>query len=211
MGKRILKELRNHAPFTMWGAVTGILIMVLFHGLPHKVAYNIFYVLHPLHVLLSALVTASMFKLHTCKKITGKCLKGECNFLILVFIGYVGAIGIATLSDSLIPYVGEALLDMPKRELHIGFIEKWWLVNPLALAGVTIAAFRPTTKFPHLGHVLISTWSSLFHIIMAEAVALTVGSSLIVLVFLFLAVLVPCCTSDIVFPLLFVKDKNRGV
>jgi hypothetical protein len=40
---------------------------------------------------------------------------------------------------------------------------------------------------------------------------LTVGSSLIVLVFLFLAVLVPCCTSDIVFPLLFVKDKNRGV
>jgi hypothetical protein len=211
MGKRILKELRNHAPFTMWGAVTGILIMVLFHGLPHKVAYNIFYVLHPLHVLLSALVTASMFKLHTCKKITGKCLKGECNFLILVFIGYVGAIGIATLSDSLIPYVGEALLDMPKRELHIGFIEKWWLVNPLALAGVTIAAFKPTTKFPHLGHVLISTWSSLFHIIMAEAVALTVGSSLIVLVFLFLAVLVPCCTSDIVFPLLFVKDKNRGV
>jgi len=208
MGKRILKELRNHAPFTMWGAVTGILIMVLFHGLPHKVAYNIFYVLHPLHVLLSALVTASMFKLHTCKKITGKCLKGECNFLILVFIGYVGAIGIATLSDSLIPYVGEALLDMPKRELHIGFIEKWWLVNPLALAGVTIAAFRPTTKFPHLGHVLISTWSSLFHIIMAEAVALTVGSSLIVLVFLFLAVLVPCCTSDIVFPLLFVKNKG---
>ncbi|AHM58129.1 hypothetical protein EAL2_808p06260 (plasmid) [Peptoclostridium acidaminophilum DSM 3953] len=29
----------------------------------------------------------------------------------------------------------------------------------------------------------------------------------IIFVFLFLAVWIPCCTSDIVFPLLFVKEK----
>jgi len=80
--------------------------------------------------------------------------------VILIFIGYVGSIGIATLSDSVIPYLGEILLNMPHREIHLGFIEKWWLVNPLALFGIGVAYLRPSTKFPHFGHVLLSTWAS---------------------------------------------------
>jgi hypothetical protein len=207
MLKQILKELRVHAPFTFLGAVTGIVIIVIFHGVPEKAAYNIFYVLHPVHVFLSALVTASIFKLHKCRHVSGKCLKGECNFWILLIIGYVGSIGIATISDSLIPYSGEFLLNMPKRGIHIGFIEKWWLVNPLALAGIGIAYFKPSSKFPHLGHVLLSTWASLFHMLMAAGQFFNPFSYLVVLLFLFLAVWIPCCVSDIVFPLLFVKPK----
>jgi len=183
--------------------------MLVFHKLPQRVSYNIFYVLHPLHVLLSALVTASIYQFHKCANFNSGCVKGKCNFLILLLLGYVGSVGIATISDSIIPYLGELMLKMPDKGMHIGFIEKWWLVNPLAITGIVIAYFRPATKFPHAGHVLISTWASLFHIIMAVGQPLNLFSYLIILLFLFLAVWIPCCISDIVFPLLFVKDKAK--
>lgn len=208
MLRRITRELRAHAPFTVFGAVTGVVIMMFFENLPFKVSYNTFYVLHPVHVLLSALVTASIYELHQCGRVSDKCLKGRCNFWILLAIGYVGSVGIATVSDSLIPYLGEALLQLPRKAVHLGFIEKWWLVNPLAVIGVVLAYFyRPATKFPHAGHVLLSTWASLFHIIMAMGGSLDLISYLIVFVFIFLAVLLPCCLSDIVFPILFVKNR----
>jgi hypothetical protein len=202
MTGQILRELKNHAPFTLLGAITGILIMVFFQNIPHKISLNIFYVLHPIHVALSALVTTSMYKLHKCGEV-------RCNLPFLLIIGFTGSIGIATISDSLIPYLGEVMLNMPNRGLHIGFIEKWWLVNPLAILGIAIAYFRPSTKFPHAGHVLLSTWASIFHIIMAVGGTLNWLSYIAVLIFLFIAVLIPCCVSDIVFPLLFVgKSKD---
>ena len=205
MLKEILRELKHHAPFTIFGALTGIVLMFFCRNLPEKTSYDMFYVFHPLHVLLSALVTASMYNLH---KYGG--LKSKCNIWMLLVIGYVGSIGIATLSDCLIPYLGETLLNMPHREMHIGFIEKWPLVSGLAIIGIAIAYFRPRTKFPHAGHVLLSTWASLFHILMARGADLTWISYAGVFIFLFIAVWVPCCISDIVFPLLFVK-KDKAV
>ncbi|MDD5584906.1 MAG: hypothetical protein PHV55_07625 [Candidatus Omnitrophica bacterium] len=211
MAGQLLRELKEHAPFTIFGAMTGIAIMAVSLKLTYKVSYNIFYVLHPLHVFLSALVTASMYKLHTCPGIGLNCIKGKCNFWFLIIIGYVGSVGIATISDSLIPYAAESLLGMPNRGVHLGFIEKWWLVNPLAVLGIIIAYFKPGTKFPHAGHVLLSTWASLFHMIMARVEILSWVSCVVIFIFLFLAVWLPCCVSDIVFPLLFVKDnRTRG-
>ncbi len=209
MAGQILKELKTHAPFTVFGAITGIVIMAFSLKLPYKVSYNIFYVLHPLHVLLSALVTAAMYKFHTCSSVNADCIKGKCNFWALTIIGYVGSVGIATISDSLIPYAAESLLNMPRREIHLGFIEKWWLVNPLAIAGIALAYYKPATKFPHSLHVLLSTWASLFHIIMAKVEVLSRFSYAAIFIFLFLAVWLPCCVSDIVFPLLFVKRNKQ--
>ncbi len=202
MLKQILYELRRHSPFTLFGAVTGIIIMLLFRKASSELSYKIFYILHPIHVILSAIVTASMYDLHKCG-----LSKIKCNIWVLLLIGYTGSIGIATISDSLIPYLGEVLLDMPNRGVHIGFIEKWWLVNPLALIGIAIAYFKPSTKFPHAGHVLLSTWASLFHIIMAVGGSLSWLMYIVVFIFLFIAVWIPCCLSDIVFPLLFVKEN----
>ncbi|MBN2057773.1 MAG: hypothetical protein JW782_03150 [Candidatus Saganbacteria bacterium] len=204
MLKNILKELRNHAPFTVLGALSGIVIMLIFYRTPSPTALTIFYTLHPLHVVLSALVTAAMYNHYKCGK-----LKIKCNLFTLLIIGYVGSIGIATLSDSIIPYLGEAMLNLPNRGLHLGFIEKWWLVNPAAFLGVAIAYFWPRTKFPHAGHVLLSTWASLFHIIVALGGTINWFLSLVIFVFLFLAVWVPCCVSDIVFPLLFVGEHDH--
>ncbi|MBN2512689.1 MAG: hypothetical protein JXB18_07095 [Sedimentisphaerales bacterium] len=206
MIKLILKELKSHAPFTAFGAITGIILILVFQTLPPKTAYTIFYVLHPIHVFLSALVTAAIYELHTCRP--GKNIIGKCNLWLLLFIGYVGSVGIATMSDSIIPYLGEILLNMPNRGIHLGFIEKWWLVNPLAVLGIIVAYLKPATKFPHAGHVLISTWASLFHILMAVGNKLDFFSYIIILIFLFLAVWLPCCISDFIFPLLFVKKND---
>lgn len=200
---RILHELKQHMPFTAFGAVLGIVFMVLFKEMPHESAHELFYVFHPLHVLLSALVTASVFQLHTCPRGEGK----RCNLPVLVVIGFVGSIGVATLSDSIMPYVGEVLLQMPQRHHHIGFIEKWWLVSGMAGIGIIIAYFNPATKFPHAVHVLVSTWASLFHIIMAKGTGMPWLYYIPILIFLFLAVWVPCCFSDFVFPLLFVRKR----
>ena len=200
MIKQVSKELKNHAPFTIFGAITGIIIIVFFHKLPSKVSYNIFYILHPIHVVLSALVTASMYELH---------IRGKCKLWILILIGYLGSVGIASLSDSVIPYVGELLLGLPNKGIHLGFIEKWWLVNPLAFLGIALAYFKPTTKFPHSGHVLLSTWASLFHIIMAAGGSLNPIFYIVIFFFLFVAVWLPCCISDIVFPLLFVEKRGK--
>ena len=196
----VTTELKRHVPFTVFGALTGIAIMaaLVYTRAPQSLSHGLFWSLHPLHVLLSAMVTAAMYRLKT---------KG--SLLATAAIGYVGSIGIATLSDSVIPYLGEWLLDLPNRGLHVGLIEKWWLVNPLALLGIAIACLRPTTQFPHACHVLLSTWASLFHMSMALGSEFTFQIAALVTLFLFLAVWAPCCASDIVFPLLFVGGNGR--
>ena len=198
----LLTELRAHAPFTAFGTLTGIAIVVLIAiaDVPRDVSERLFWGFHPLHVLLSAMVTAAMYRLH-----------GPGGFGKTLLVGYVGSIGIATLSDSIIPYVGECLLNLPNRGIHFGFIEKWWLVNPLAFAGIVIAWWLPRTKLPHGGHVLLSTWASLFHMLMALGGGLTGGTVALMSVFLFLAVWLPCCVSDIAFPLLFARKWSVGV
>ena len=205
----IIKELESHSPFTLFGAFTGIACMLLFKNLEHDTSEKIFYVFHPGHVFLSAIVIASMFQLHTKRK----------NVVAILLVGFIGSLAIGTLSDSLIPYVGEVLLDMRieshahehagfAEEAHIGFIEGWYIVIPAAIAGVVIALFKPRTKVPHAGHVLLSTWASSFHMLMAMGDNISVLKLVGSFGFLFLAVLLPCCFSDIVFPLLFVKSSD---
>ncbi|MEA2055196.1 MAG: hypothetical protein U9O96_08880 [Candidatus Thermoplasmatota archaeon] len=205
MMKQILSELEKHAPFTASGALTGIIIMViLFLANPFfhvsEVSSTIFYILHPTHVALSAIVTTAIYKLY----------RPDCRISTAVVIGYIGSIGIATLSDSIIPFMGEFLLNFPNRGVHIGFIEEPLLTNPAAFLGIAIGFLRPATKFPHSGHVLISTWASLFHIIMAMGQTVNWITAVAIFIFLFLAVWVPCCTSDIVFPLLFIRREESG-
>ena len=193
MFKTITHELKDHAAFTALGTVGGVAILLgmVYAGLGRPVSLRLFEVAHPLHVLLSAIVTTAMYRLHR---------RGSVAAAILV--GYVGAVGIGTLSDCLIPYLGELLLGLPHAAPHVGFIEEWYLVNPAAAVGIAIGYFWPHTKLPHSGHVLLSTAASLFHITMAVGAAVSAVQVILIAVFLFLAVWVPCCTSDIVFPLL---------
>jgi hypothetical protein len=214
--KHIWVELKGHAPFTILGAIAGIMFMLIFRNIGKDHASVLFSIFHPSHVLLSAMVTASLFSIHKKAK----------NFLLILVIGYFGSIGIATLSDSIIPYAGEKIfgLNVPAHQqlhgngeqhecdgdehsnIHLGFVEDWYIVNPAAILGVLIAYLIPRTKFPHAGHVLISTWASSSHILMNTDGQITIPMATAAFLILFVAVWLPCCISDIVFPLLFVKS-----
>ena len=195
MGKRIAHELKEHAPFTALGAVSGIIIMVIvvLGNVPSHISQTAFYVSHPLHVLLSALVTTAMYMRYR---------KGK--FWAAVLIGWTGSIGVATISDAMLPYLSGTLLNV-HMEFHVPFIEEWW-INFLALAGIAIGYWKQTTKIPHFGHVLVSTWASLFYFT-AFGMADWIHLLPLIFLFLFLSVWIPCCTSDIIYPLLFVRRK----
>jgi hypothetical protein len=196
--------------------------MLLFVKAPPAASLRLFQVFHPTHVVLSAVVTASLFRLHERKT----------RFLVVLIVGYLGAIGTATLSDCVLPFFGESLLGVavpteaaehghqpapehaeehdsaPGPQIHLGFIEEWYIVNPAALLGVLIAWFWPRTKFPHAGHILISTWASSFHVLMNTHRELSLMLLLGAFVVLFLAVWLPCCFSDIIFPMFFVRSPH---
>ncbi|MFC2026628.1 hypothetical protein ACFLUX_01480 [Chloroflexota bacterium] len=201
MLRNLIDELRAHIPFTALGAAIGIIAMVIIllsdslAGFT-RISEPLFEVLHPAHVVLSAIVTTALYKRY-----------GNGKIWAIIMVGYIGSIGIATLSDSLIPYLGETLLGLPNREVHVGFIEEWYIVNPAALLGIAIGYFKPATKISHFGHVFISTWASLAHNVMAMGATISFLTLLGVFVFLFVAVWVPCCASDIVFPMLFTKKR----
>lgn len=257
--RHIGAELKGHAPFTTVGALLGIAFMLIFHQIGKPEPATLFKIFHPTHVILSAMVTASLFRIHETKK----------HILMVIAIGYFGSIGIATLSDCVVPYIGEKLLglDIPAHadlhdapeptddphaghnhgstpeeiaavhkeqadhdeqaehdhdahakidahaghshgngSLHLGFIEEWYIVNPAAALGILIAFFLPRTKSPHAFHVLISTWASSAHILMESTGKFTAADWGGIFVVLFIAVWLPCCISDIIFPLLFVKS-----
>ncbi len=224
--KQVLIELKAHSPFTLFGAFTGIVLMLLFRNISHQASYRLFYIFHPVHVVLSAMVTASLFRLHEKTK----------GFLVVLIVGYFGSIGIATLSDSILPFFGEEILGVVvpmesavhshmhevqageehekheehnEKELHLGFIEEWYIVNPAALLGVLIAYFLPRSKLPHAFHILISTWASSAHIMMNTPHPLTAVLMLGCFIVLFIAVWLPCCFSDIIFPMLLVKTDGE--
>ena len=204
MFRRIAEELKRHVSFTAFGAVTGIVIMVVIvlGNVDLNVSRIVFYSLHPLHVVLSAFATTAMFMRY-----------GKGKVWAAILIGWTGSIGIATVSDVIIPYLGGVLLHVPM-EFHVPFIEttelpfigieKWKVVNSAALAGIAIGYWRHVTRVPHAGHVLLSTWASLFYL-MSFGTANWIPLLPFIFLFLFLAVWIPCCTSDIVYPLLFVR------
>ena len=197
MTKLIAHELKEHIPFTALGALTGIIIMVIvvLTNVPSHISNTIFYTLHPLHVLLSALVTTAMYIRYR-----------KAKFWVAILIGWTGSIGIATISDAIIPYLGGSLLNA-QMEFHVPFIEEWW-ISFLALGGIAIGYWKQTTKIPHFGHVLLSTWASLFYI-MAFGKADWIPLLPLIFLFLFLAVWLPCCLSDVVYPLLFLRKKTE--
>ena len=206
MLKRIGLELLHHIPFTAAGAVTGIAAMAVVTILetPKDVSEALFFTFHPLHLVLSALVTTAILRKNT-----------NSRLWLTIIVGYVGAVGVATLSDAIIPYLEGRSLQIAM-EFHLPFLETeimpylnvphWVIVNAAAIIGIGIGYFKPNTKLPHMIHVLLSTWASLFGFT-AFGTADWLPLLPIIFVFLFLAVWIPCCFSDIVFPLLWVKGE----
>jgi hypothetical protein len=202
MLKRIGQELWHHIPFTGLGAVIGIIAMLVITQLnvSHNLSEALFYTFHPLHLLLSAIITTSLY------------LKNKKSPLWLtLIICYAGPLIIGTLSDAIIPFAEGKTINLAI-SFELPFIQtanmpylnipEWIPVNAAVFIGIAIGSFRPNTRLPHMWHILISTWASLLYFT-SFGTANWLPLLPLFLVFLFLAVWIPCCFSDIVFPLLW--------
>jgi len=166
-----------------------------------KEAYDhLFHIFHPAHILFSAVTTTAIFWKY--EKILWKA----------VFIGLFGTIPICTLSDILIPYLGGMFLNLPM-EMHICFIEEPMLVLPFGIMGVLSGlviseSVEQSTKYSHSAHIFVSSMASLIYLI---SFGLNDWAHMLGAIFLItvIAVALPCCTSDIIFPIMCARKPMR--
>ena len=208
-GLRYLRqELLSHLPFSIFSTIGGmVLVAVLtFLGEPlYKenlpgAFRELFHIFHPVHMLFSATATTAMFWQY------------ERRWLKALAVGLAGAILICGVSDILIPYASGLILGA-KMQPHICIIEHPGLVLPFALVGVA-AGFLSSghivraTVFSHAAHVLISSAASLLYLV-SFGLDHWIDRAGWVFILVVLAVMIPCCFSDIVFPLLAVTRKDE--
>lgn len=198
---RILKELSAHLPYSSTMAVVSLLILgiITMANALDKLVLG-FHLFHPAHLLLSATATTAMFWRYN-----------QGRFIMAVVIGIVGTIVPCGLSDIFVPY-GCGLVLGQQMELHICFIDHFWFVAPFVVAGVGIGMWSgqfigKSTFFSHSAHVFVSTMASVLYLV---AFGLADWFNYLGWIFLMAigAVLIPCCFSDIVFPLLFTHRKD---
>ena len=206
--KHILIELREHLPYSIFSVASGMIILgLLTFGSEIFGAKNIsvpsrglFHIFHPVHLLFSATATTAMFWRH------------EKKIFKAIIIGFIGAVGICGISDIFIPYIAGFLLGV-KMHLHICIIEHPGLILPFVIAGIFTGLIVPnatqkSTIFSHTAHILISSIASILYLISFGLVD-WIHVAGMVFIYMVLAVIIPCCASDIVFPLLLTKKTKR--
>ena len=202
-------ELREHLPYTIFSVAVAMgvlgLLTAAFRTLdPDGMAEaneGLYHVFHPLHILFSATATTAMFRRH------------ERKLFKAALIGLVGAIGICSISDILIPYTAGLLLGV-NMHLHVCLAAAPGLVLPFAATGIAAGlVVSPRTHrgtiFSHSAHVMISAMASLLYLASFGMTDWFRAAGL-VFVYMILAVVIPCCSSDIAFPLLLTRRAGNG-
>ena len=218
-------ELTEHLPFSVSSVALGLIVAGIIcalvpegavsptasdaghEGLSGGPATPLFHLFHPSHTFFSAAATTAMF------------WRYDRKLWLAVLIGLVGAIGVCGISDILMPYGSQVVLQAFGRvtgelHLHICVIEEPGLVLPFAVAGVFVGlgAARTvgrSTLFSHSLHVFTSTMASIFYLIGPFDRLAWIDSLGLVFVFVIAAVMIPCCLSDIVFPLAATKSVRH--
>jgi len=202
--KHALEELREHLPYSIFSVATGMVILgILTYSA--KVfgsddisvpARGLFHIFHPVHLLFSATATTAMFWRH------------EKRLIKAIAIGFIGAVGICGISDIYFPYFAGSFLGV-KMHLHICILEHPSISLPFVVVGIFTGLIVPrstkkSTIFSHTAHVLISSMASIFYLISFGLVN-WIHVAGMVFIYMVLAVIIPCCASDIIFPLLLTK------
>lgn len=192
----ILEELKEHIPFTLAATLVSILIMSFLLLKQNFIFYavSLFYIAHPLHILFSSFVSSAIFYRYT-KKIFPAIIVGA---FISLFIG--------SLSDAIFPYLGSSLFQIPI-SFHLPALESPILIFGASIMGASLGITIRKTKFPHSLHVFISVFASLLYIF---SYSTNFSTLIIFLIFIItsISVIVPCCLSDIVFPMIFQNRLN---
>jgi hypothetical protein len=187
-GKRMVMQierfvrsfLRNPANLqALLGTAAGTAIMVAFglFKVPATAAEVLFWVFHPIRIFLCAQMTMEYLRAG----------KREFDVKAAAF-DFVFSLLAVTLTDSIITFLGEFLLQLPSRHFHIGFLEMWWLVNPAAIAGIVVASWKPGIRIPSVFIVLMTAMAPLFDMLMAMWTVLSPVPVVVTALFLFLSV-----------------------
>ncbi len=203
--KHVLYELKEHLPFTVFSAIMAIVVvgvlMVIAITLKEDAiqthSQNLFHIFHPVHILLSATATSAMFWHY------------EKRLAKVVIIGLLGSILTCGISDVIIPFWSGLMLNS-NFEFHLCLTEHPLMIFPFVTIGIFVGIIatervEKTSCYSHSGHVFVSSMASILYLI---AFGLTdwvnhIGSVFVIIIF---AVIIPCCTSDIIFPLLFANE-----
>ncbi len=198
----ILSELREHLPYTIFAALMGVAALgaVTFaasltqrEALLPKASANLFHSFHFLHLFFSAIATTEMFWRH------------ERRVVKAIGVGFFGTVIPCSASDILFPFAGGQWMGAGTI-LHVCLLEHPLLVLTFVLGGIAVGFALPpitrSTLFSHGAHVLLSSMASMLYLV---SFGIADWLKLLALVFLLLvaSVMVPCCTSDIILPLLF--------
>ncbi len=207
----ILTELAYHLPYSIFGVtmaifLVGILsfftVLLKAQDVFAHASEDLFHVAHASHVLLSTVVTTAVFWKH------------EKRVLKAAAVGLLGSLVICTLSDIFFPFFGGKILGV-SMDMHICILEEPGIVLPFGFVGLAagffiIGAVEKSIQYSHSGHVLVSSMASLLYLLsfgVQDWVHLLGAIFLVTIV----SVMIPCCMSDIVLPLMCVhRDCAHG-
>lgn len=202
--RHILNELRHHAPFTALSACIAIALLHIYARVilanneqMAELAWRWFHIFHPVHIFLSAMATTAMFCRH------------EKKLFKAIIIGLAGSLVICAISDVFFPFLGGIIFGI-ELDFHLCLIKHPEVVLPFAIFGIFLGLIlswktygRIQTIIPHSLHVLISTMATILYL---AAFGLTMPPIAGTFLIVFLGVIIPCCLSDIAFPLFFSKN-----
>lgn len=191
----IWHELKHHLPFTLGVSFFAVILVGIIYFLGEIPGEELFEVLHPAHVAVSAVATSAIY------------WKYKKSAVFSVGIGVFGSILIGTLSDVFLPFLAGNLF-LVKTSFHLPLLEAPFLILGVALLGAVIGMYKDWFRATHMLHVFLSVFASLFYLL-AFGAGFSLWSFLLVGLVVFLAVYVPCCISDIVFPLVFIKKPCK--
>lgn len=166
-------------------------------------SFMIFHLFHPIHLMLSAIATTAMFWRH------------EKKLFKSILIGLIGSLGICGISDIFMPYLSGLFLGVEDMDFHWCLIEHAQMILPFIFMGILCGIMASerigqSTKYSHSSHIFVSVIASLFYLI-SFGVHNWVDESVFPYVFMvvILCVTIPCCVSDIIFPLLSVSCQGK--
>ncbi|MEK7448398.1 MAG: hypothetical protein AAB019_02830 [Planctomycetota bacterium] len=199
--KYALQELVVHLPYSVFSVLISFIILLVITFL-NQIEHlkDAFHVFHPVHLLLSTTATTAMF------------WRFDKGLIKAIFIGSIGSVGICSFSDILVPYFG-GLVFVKDMQLHLCFIEDPFIIWPFVAVGIVTGLLageylKHSTIFSHSAHVLISTFTSVIYM-----ATFGLGDWIPYLGWIFvvtiIAVMLPCCISDIIFPLLFIRRRQE--
>ena len=208
-------ELREHVPFSVSAVAIGLIAAGAICILGPATVSNdgttasardpadlFFHLFHPAHMLFSAAATAAMFMRH------------EKNWGKAALVGFTGAVIVCGISDIVMPQCSIMLMGK-SLPWHICVLEHPMLVLPFAGIGVIVGVLAAaggtsqSTIFSHSMHVFVSTMASIFYLIGPFGRFEWIHELGWVFLFICVAVMIPCCLSDIVYPLLFTRKARE--